>query len=214
MNQSPVFNYIKPLLYLTLGCGLVYWFVFHPKTPHEWVGCVGYVAIAAHVLLFLYEYWGWRFNPFERIPRLESKYIGTLAYEWNGSSHTKTIDISIKQHRSSVSVSTKTDESESQSLASAIVKEEGSFSVYYVYRTSPFASVEIENPIQLGACRIVIPEQPFAWSRAWVLPQAPHVLSAKYWTSRKTCGDIRLQAIEADKTPLDPPSPSSDNPKP
>ena len=207
-------RYVKPLLYFAFGCGIVFWMVFHPNTPQAWLGFVGHVSLAASVLLFIYETVGWRINPFERIPRLKHQYTGTISYEWNGIAETKQIEVSIEQQRSSVSVTTQTNESTSRSLASAIVKEEGSYSVYYVYRTTPLAEVEGRNPIQLGTCRIVIPKQSFAWSRAWVLPKAPDQLMAKYWTSRKTCGDIRLQAVKTEKHSLDPASPVRDNVKP
>lgn len=194
-------RYIKPLLYFALGCGIVFWMIFHPNTPQAWIGFVGHVALAANVLLFIYEAVGWRINPLERIPRFKNRYMGTITYEWNGITQTKQIEVLVDQKRSSVSVTTKTNESTSRSLASAIVKEEGSYSVYYVYRTTPLAEVEDGNPIQLGTCRIVIPEQPFSWSRTCFFPQAPAELSAKYWTSRKTCGDIRLRAVASRNTP-------------
>ena len=195
MNQSNVTRYTKPVLVFALVFGSVLWQLIRPSGPKEWLDLVGCVAIAANAFFLLYDAWLWRLNPGERIPRLAKRYVGTLAYLEKGEHREKQIEFSFVQRRHSVLVETRTNESSSHSIASEIVVEDNAFVLYYVYRTTPVAEAESGNPIQLGTCRVVIPEQPFAWSRAWILPRAPDVLYGKYWTGRRTCGDIRFQAM-------------------
>lgn len=201
MNQSMFSRYIKPLLFLAVVIGAVCWKLFHPISLNDWFGIAGGTALAANILLFLYDAWGWQINPRERIPRLAKRYAGTLTYQENGKLLDKQVEFSFVQKRHSVTVETTTDESTSHSITSEIVAEDNAFVLYYTYRTTPFSKVEDGNPTQHGTCRVVIPAQPFAWSRAWILPKAPDQLMAKYWTSRRTCGDIRLQAVSSQNTP-------------
>lgn len=197
MRQYSISGYIKPLLFFAVLFGWVFWLKFHPSTLKEWFNISGYAVIVANMFCFLYDAWLWKFNPLERMPRLARDYSGTLVYKENGESCQKPIHVSIVQRRLSVSVTTETDKMTSRALASSLVEEEGGISLYYVYRTTPKAAMENDNPVQTGTCRIFLESVPVSCSKAWVWPKVPKKISAKYWTSRGTVGDIYLEECAA-----------------
>ncbi len=155
---------------------LVQYFISPPESTSEtWslaLKSAGYTVPVA----FVYEKWLWRFNPLAKIPKLKTNYDGLLKYNYKGVYGEKNIAITIKQTYLTTKITIITDEIESNTITSELLVENDKYVLYYTYITNPKSEYSDENPIQLGTCRIAI--------------NNTNEFSGKYWTNRKTIGDI------------------------
>ena len=124
----------------------------------------------------IYERILWRYNPLEKIPRLRKEYEGLLKYSYDGVSGEKKIKIAIKQSLLNISLKITTDEIISNSVYANIILENEEYILYYIYTTNPKSEYIAKNPIQYGACRLII--------------DTDYEMRGIYWTSQKTIGDI------------------------
>jgi len=133
------------------------------------------------ILMGLYERFAWKFNPFEKTPRISGSYSGIIEYVYNGKQENKNTNIKILQSLLSVNVKISTDEITSNTIASNIITENGDAVLYYTYITNPKSKYSRDNPIQYGTCRLII--------------DGKNELKGTYWTSRQTIGDLILKRI-------------------
>lgn len=131
-------------------------------------------------IAFVYEKWLWRFNPLAKTPKLKINYDGLLKYNYKGIYGEKNIAITIRQTYLTTKITIVTDEIESNTITSELLIENDKYVLYYTYITNPKSEYSDENPIQLGTCRIAI--------------NNVNKFSGKYWTNRKTIGDIDFKA--------------------
>lgn len=150
-----------------------------PNTTYSLFGCMGESITITIILLGIYEKWIWKFDPFEKKPRLMGKYSGDIKYNYSGEFKKKKIQVTIKQSLLSVDIKITTNEIHSRTITSKLIFENDEYVLYYIYITNPQSKYSKENPMQYGTCRLIINNE--------------NELQGTYWTNRKTIGDIRLK---------------------
>ena len=152
-----------------------------PITYKGYFSCIESTVSVVTVFFIMYERVLWRYIPWNRPPVLRKSYSGFIKYLDKDIPKEKHIDIKIKQTFFSVCIETKTDINSSYTIMSSIVKEHDNYVLYYTYITDPDAVVQQSNPIQFGTCRMV-------------LNKKNDILRGKYWTTRRSIGDIEWRA--------------------
>jgi len=175
-----VSDLIKPLVAIGCVIFLLCYLIEKPNTLEDYSSYISYAVSAVVVLFIVYERWLWRFIPWKRPPVLKKRYDGIIYYVENQEAKTKHIDVFIKQSLLTTMIRTRTDINESYSITASIEQEYGNHILNYIYVTNPDASVLKSNPIQHGACRMV-------------LEKDTHLVEGKYWTTSQTIGDIHWQ---------------------
>lgn len=135
---------------------------------------IGYATLIA----ILYEQVLWKYDPFVGVPKLKRAYNGYLYYCYEGIRGEKQVDINVRQTLLSICVKLESDEIASKTLTSEIITEFGENILIYTYITSPLSKYSMDNPIQMGTCRLIINKDE---------------LKGQYWTNRKTIGDLILE---------------------
>jgi hypothetical protein len=156
-------------------------FFSKPVTIYDYIG---YAGEAITITLFIFGFYNsifWRFNPFQKIPRLYGKYIGRIDSSYKNNQTNKKIKVEIQQTMLSVNVKITTDEITSNSIVSNLIEENGEYILYYTYLTNPQSKYKKENPILHGTCRLFC--------------KTKTELQGKYWTTSNTTGDITLTKI-------------------
>ncbi len=148
------------------------------ETWYDYFGAAGEAISAATVLLFVYDKWLWKYNPFDSTPRLMGEYNGTIKYNYNSKNHRKSTKVTIKQTSLKIRVKITTNEITSNTITSDLIEENDEYVLYYTYITNPRSQYSTQNPIQHGTCRLVQIDE--------------NKLEGQYWTSRQTIGDITL----------------------
>jgi hypothetical protein len=152
-----------------------------PQTTYGYWSCAGEVTSLTMVLIGIYEVYLWKYNPFEKIPRIMGSYTGTIEYNYLGNPGKKDAKIEIKQSLLYVSVKVITNEITSNSIASHFITENDGYVLYYTYITNPLSKYSRENPIQYGTCRLTM--------------KSNVELQGTYWTNRQTIGDINFKRV-------------------
>lgn len=148
------------------------------ESLYDYFGAAGEAISIATVILFLYDKFLWKINPLDSTPRLGGKYTGTIEYTDNNQKKRKSTKVIITQTSLKVMVKITTNEITSNTITSNLIEENGEYVLYYTYITNPRSRYSDENPIQHGTCRLT--------------KTGVNTLEGKYWTSRKTIGDIKL----------------------
>lgn len=151
--------------------------ILKPNTLSEWLENASYSVSLATAFAFAYEKWLWKWSPIEKMPRLRDKYDGTLRYKYNDIEETKPIKIEVSQSLLKVRVKTRTDMNSSSTIMGVIIEENGEYVLYYTYITAPDITVNRDNPMQYGTCRMALNRENIQ-------------ISGHYWTNRKTAGDM------------------------
>lgn len=152
--------------------------IYMPSSIYDFIGCAGESITISVIIMGLYEKWLWRYNPLEKIPKMDKMYNGKIEYNYDGIYSEKETTISIKQSLLTTSVKITTNEVCSNSISSNLVLENSEYILYYTYITNPKSKYSKENPIQYGTCRLMLDDK--------------NNLRGNYWTSRQTIGDIYL----------------------
>lgn len=150
-----------------------------PTSSYDCFGFAGETISVALILMGIYERWLWQFNPLEKVPNIKGEYIGNIEYNYNGKPDKKKTIITIKQSLLSTNVKITTNEITSSTISSGIVLENKEYVLYYTYITNPKSKYSKENPVQYGACRVIMKNKT--------------ELQGTYWTTRQTTGDIYLK---------------------
>ena len=185
-----IIGQFKKLLYPFLLLSFVVFLTLNWVLPKEiggWLSCIGYTSVVMTVIGLVYNSFLWRFNPWERTPRLAKRYDATIKYCYKGNLGEKVATVSIEQTLLSVSVEIETDKIKSRTVCSSLVSENEQFILYYTYDTEPRGVGNDDNPKARGTCRI--PIEP----RNLIFVKAQETLKGTYWTTRKTTGDIVLE---------------------
>ena len=158
-----------------------------------WTKYIGIVSSVMTVISLLYIKWIWKFCPWEKTPRLATKYKGEIHYTY-GDGGIKNAEILIQQNLFSAHVRIKTDEITSDTITSSIIEENGSWFLYYCYITNPQAKYSKNNPIQRGTARLEILMPEYDLKTGFLKYKYPvNFLTGTYWTTRETTGDIVLK---------------------
>lgn len=177
--KENVMNYLKKSLWVVIFLFALRCVIKLPETPYEWVGYASKAISLGLIVMAVYENVLWRWNPFEKTPKIFGEYSAKLEYESNTGFQKKKIKIIIKQSLLNTSIKIITNEITSNSITSNFVYENGEYVLYYTYITNPRSRYSANNPIQYGTCRMTI--------------QSDGLLVGNYWTTRKTKGDITFK---------------------
>lgn len=150
-----------------------------PASAYECFGFAGEAISIGLIIMALYERVLWRYNPFEKMPKIFGEYTATLEYETDSNFKKKKIKIIVVQSLLHVAVKIITNEITSNTVTSDFMYENGEYVLYYTYITNPKSRYSTDNPIQYGTCRLTI--------------QGDGLLAGGYWTTRKTKGDITFK---------------------
>ena len=134
------------------------------------------------ILMAAYERFLWQFIPFEDVPVLRKVYTGTIKSSYDNLERKATLRI--KQSLLSVHVTLITQESRSQSLSASIDEILGEKQLTYCYLNTPKSKVRHRNEVHYGTAMLCV--------------ENPNRLTGRYYTDRKTIGDMEFSAKQAD----------------
>ena len=190
MNENAI-GFIKKSLYIFAGiciiCFLVKKSIFGLDSVMDYLDIVEQAVTFTIPITILYGSLLWKFNPFEKTPRIMGEYSGIIEYKYLGQSGHKKTEVSITQTLFAVKVKIKTNEISSNTITGNFIKENDEYVLYYNYITNPQSQFSAQNPIQRGTCRLVPEDEVKSFRIAWTTK-----LRGIYWTSRQTVGDINL----------------------
>lgn len=126
---------------------------------------------------FFYEKYIWRWNPFEKHPRLAKKYSGYLISTFDDKK--RTLELDLKQTLMTCKVHQKTEESDSDAINTNIIDINGRSALVYTYLNVPRLNVRERSPIHYGSAILFINSQ--------------EKLNGGYFTDRKTTGQITAE---------------------
>jgi hypothetical protein len=138
---------------------------------YDLFGCISDSITLAGLLLFVYERYLWRFNPFESIPKLYGQYTGTIESTSDGIC--RDAEINIHQTLLTIYINQTTKESRSQSVNASIIDQNGEKCLIYTYLNKPNALVRERSSIHYGTASLCIEDIS---------------LVGDYFTDRKTTG--------------------------
>lgn len=134
--------------------------------------------------LFKYDFIAKILKNYE-VPILKEEYVCKIEFiDKAGKMNEKITKLKIEQTYTDVKVSLSTDEIKSYTVIADIIKENGEFFLYYIYKTAPKSQYIEKNPVQDGGCKIFLDSLNNEGYNS--------KLSGQYWTSSKTVGDIEL----------------------
>ena len=182
MNER-IKKLIKPMILIAVMILAIGCIIKKPETLSDYFSYAGYAISGVGIIFLAYEKWLWRLIPWNRPPVFFEKYEGTISYIFNNQPDSKPISIKVKQTWLSVEITTTTDINASYTVTGSIVREHGVDILYYIYVTDPSTLHQSENPIQRGACRMILNEN-------------MDYLKGTYWTTSRTTGDIEWRKPE------------------
>ena len=144
---------------------------------YEIFGFIGEAVAFSAVVMLCYEKWIWRIDPSVSIPYIAGEYEGLIKTTYDQ----KCIGafLKITQTLLSVEVTLRTDESISHSLYGAVEEINGTNQLIYTYLNEPKAIVKGKSPIHYGTATFLIDNG--------------MKLIGKYYTDRKTTGDLEFE---------------------
>lgn len=146
-------------------------------------------VFACTVLLLVWDRWVWKWKIAQLIPGvvrdLSGTWEATLDSLWidpatDVSPAPKTVFVVIRQTSSSASATLISDESKSKSSLARIVKEDGSWTLHYVYTNEPILKARKRSPIHHGSAVLAVTGSP------------AKRIEGGYWTDRDSKGHLTL----------------------
>lgn len=169
-------KYIKYFCYISAAISVVL-IVFIDNI--KWGNAISYAVTITTILITFYIKKVWKFNPFEKYPRLNSKYKGIIKTEKFGE---RPVEVEVKHDLIYTYVKLKTEESISKSKAFNIFKDGEDWMLIYSYLNEPGVFDRSHSDIHYGTCILDISNK--------------DKISGKYYTDRKTVGEIELTSVE------------------
>lgn len=124
---------------------------------------------------FLYIEYLWKYNPFEKTPKIYGKYEAIVSSTYD--TKRRKIYITIKQNLISTRIYINTKESNSESISSDLIKKQDYWQLIYTYENIPDALERNHSEIHYGTCRLKIIDK--------------FIVSGEYYTDRNTTGAIK-----------------------
>lgn len=128
------------------------------------------------ILFTIYERCLWRYNPFNRTPKLHKKYEGTLKSTYDNK--VRNIYVTVNQTLFGTSITVKTDESQSYTVTANFDITDNYKRLIYTYHNEAKAEYNERSPQHYGTTILDVENK--------------NELTGKYYTDRKTTGDIIL----------------------
>lgn len=177
-------NILKQFLYIIATCSIIVC-ILEMNFHWSWWNIFSYIISASSLIFLIYETWFWKNLPLSitHVPVLPKELKGVFKYI---HPHTKLPDskkatMHISQTLTATRIIVKTNEMKSVSISASIREENGTYILYYVYRTDPKNEFVDKNPSKYGAARID-------------LSQLPHCLEGTYWTTNSK-GDLEFKPL-------------------
>ncbi|BEU86955.1 hypothetical protein TAMA11512_04190 [Selenomonas sp. TAMA-11512] len=183
--DSKITKLLSKSLWIALALFAIRYLIWNFNSLYDFIGAAGEVISITIIIMSLYSGFLWRYNPFEKTPKLMGLYEGIIEYNYNGAVAKKDTFVRIRQTLLSIKIQITTNEITSNTIVANLVEENEEYVLYYTYITNPKSKYSKGNPIQHGTCRLIL--------------SAKDYLSGKYWTSRQTIGDIELKRIDDSK---------------
>lgn len=171
---------MKIIAVLIIGFFILYVALFNLPI----IESVSYSISTISVFAFLFVSFAWKWKVFRGwlvpFPNISGKWKGYLESSYEGASKRIPIELSIKQTFLHIQITLSTKESKSNSIAAAfnIDDDRNIKQICYTYRNEPKAKLQEISPIHYGSVILDI--------------DASDKMSGKYWTGRKTIGDISV----------------------
>lgn len=174
--------YIAIIAILAVGFFIIYVALFNLPI----IESVSYSITTLSVLAFLFVSFAWKWKVFRGwlvpFPDISGKWKGHLesSYDMKGANKKIPVELSIRQTFLHIQINLSTKESKSTSIAAAfnIDHDRNIKQICYTYRNEPKAKLLEGSPIHYGTVILDIDEN--------------DKMSGKYWTGRKTIGDISV----------------------
>lgn len=155
-------------------------------------GCAGEAITLSAIIMWLFDRSLWKLPIINSLtggmPVLAHEYEGVLVFERDGvtdSLHEKSCKLRVVQTFQSVSVVLETDESRSVSTMAAITLNDVDKRLVYTYVNEPDLHLRGKSDMHHGTAELHI--------------DGTERLQGSYYTSRQTCGSMRLCAIDGSK---------------
>lgn len=172
-------SYLNKILWITIIIFVIRCLILMPKSIYDIYSCTGETIAIVAFFKYLYEQWLWRYMPFASMPKLYREYQGVIKSDYDGNEYKATLYI--KQSLLHVQVTLTTNESESSSISVSIDDILGKQQLTYCYLNTPNAAVRSRSQIHYGTVMLNIDN--------------PKKLSGRYFTDRKTTGDMEFKVI-------------------
>lgn len=144
---------------------------------------IAYTTTATSFIALVYISFLWKYNPFEKIPKIYGEYKGILVSNYDNIE--RNIDVIIHQNLFEIRILLNSNESSSKSITANIYTEYGTQMLSFGYINNPKALKKDTSPIHYGMCILEIKNK--------------NTLEGQYFTDRHTLGDIKLQNIKLEE---------------
>ena len=176
MNKS---IWVTVILFV-LRCGFSWKDIIENVSVYDLYGYAGEAIGVSAILMTVYEKWLWRRMPLKDVPALARVYSSTLKSSYDNIERKATLKI--KQSLLSIHVTMISNESKSQSLSASIDEIHGEKQLTYCYLNTPKSKVRHSSEIHYGTAMLCV--------------ENPKRLTGRYYTDRKTIGDMVFTAKE------------------
>lgn len=166
------------IILFVLRCVISWDAILNGVSAYDFYGYAGEAISLALIFAGFYEKYLWRINPLEKTPKLAKRYLGTLKSTYDNTERHASLEI--KQTLMTVHVTLITNESKSQSLSASIDEILGETQLTYCYLNTPKSEYRDRSEIHYGTATLTVSN--------------PTILDGKYYTDRKTCGDMTFVA--------------------
>ena len=167
-------KYVKYICIIAIALFLLLSYFF--KDMKFW-NLVTTVSTITSIFVILYVTVIWKFNPFEKIPKLQKVYEGILVSTHDNKK--RDIKVYIKQNLFEIKIQFASEESSSKSITANLYDEYGTKMLSFGYINNPQAQYKAKSPIHYGMCTLEIKDN--------------GNLEGQYFTDRCTSGDIILK---------------------
>lgn len=161
-----------------LRCALSWQDILQTVSLYDLFCYAGEAIGIAVIFTVFYEKWLWRINPLDKTPKLHKQYTGVLKSSYDNVE--RQAKINIKQSMLSVHVSLITEESSSSSISASIDSILGENQLIYCYLNTPKSEFRNRSEIHYGTAVFSLAD--------------PSHLIGRYYTDRKTSGDMTFSA--------------------
>lgn len=197
MNAIRWKNALYIVLVVATLVSLVNWFLGDKQFTLKFIiDCIGKSVTAISILTGVFCGHFWKCKIFQKwlvlIPNLNGEWTGYIASDWNNPTTGEKIPaifttLTIKQSLFKTSCVIKTQESKSRSILSSFVIDEDNqiMQLAYTYQNEPDQNIQERSRMHFGTVVLDIS-----------IRNGGYVLEGKYWTNRKTSGQMTFSCQE------------------
>lgn len=149
---------------------------------YSFFGFIGEAVGISTLIMAVFNKWAWKWKFLSWLhnePILAKNYEGSLISDYDGVERSGTLSVS--QTFLTVSVQLKTKESSSRSQTASIVTVQNVKYLIYTYQNDPRGEIQDRSPIHYGTTMLDVSN--------------PIVLEGNYFTSRKSRGSMKFEAV-------------------